>query len=494
MAAAQDLFDLIKSLTRNEKRHFQLHSTLQGEEKNYVRLFEAMDTMEFYDKDGILTTFEGETFVNSLHVTENYLYRKIMEALRAFNEANDKEAQIYSLLTQSNIMEAKGFYKLALDSLYKAEKLAIKYSKQLALIDIAIKKIPIIGAIETRDLVEKTENVFEEAFQYLANIQEELYYRQQNQWMFLMFRKWRSPRNENVLEEMHKRFADFEQAAFPEKGTFYSQYYYYAARYAYYYTLQAYDQSLKAEAKVVEIWERHPDMIAAYTQKYMVQLANYISNAIMCKEYVLAAEIIDRMGGLKTQSFDEEGEQFQNVYFYKHLSLLNQEKFEACKSLVPEIAAGLEKYKLKINPARRLTFFYNITLVYFITECYSEAADWLDKILIITRNDEPRKDIQQFARVLQLAIYYKLSSNEVLEYMFRSVYRNKELKASMSDFELVVLKYFKKLLKVHPDSKEAKALFVKLMTALEEMKEKELKTLGYEAFCIWTRLMVGDKA
>ena len=122
-------------------------------------------------------------------------------------------------------------------------------------------------------------------------------------------------------------------------------------------------------------------------------------------------------------------------------------------------------------------------------EDYEAAADWLNKILTITRTHEPRKDIQRFARILQMAIYYKLSSHQALEYLFRSVYRNKKLKEAMHTFEKVTLQYFKKLLTTPANSKAEKALFQSFRAELEQLTVAEKKVTGFEEFLIWVTRM-----
>lgn len=43
MKPTNDLFDLIHALTKSEKRFFKLQSSLPNGEKNYVRLFDAIE-------------------------------------------------------------------------------------------------------------------------------------------------------------------------------------------------------------------------------------------------------------------------------------------------------------------------------------------------------------------------------------------------------------------------------------------------------------------
>ena len=74
MKSSDDLYQLIKSLTNNEKRYFKLFASLQSGKKNYLRLFEAMDKQQVYDEGKVKEPFKGEKFINHLPSEKNYLY------------------------------------------------------------------------------------------------------------------------------------------------------------------------------------------------------------------------------------------------------------------------------------------------------------------------------------------------------------------------------------------------------------------------------------
>jgi len=49
MKPSTELFELIKSLTASEKRHFKLNASLQKGNKNYIHIFEITDSQNVYD-------------------------------------------------------------------------------------------------------------------------------------------------------------------------------------------------------------------------------------------------------------------------------------------------------------------------------------------------------------------------------------------------------------------------------------------------------------
>jgi hypothetical protein len=84
MKPSTELHDLIKSLTKSEKRFFKLHSALQSGDKNYLRIFDAIDKQKVYDEEALKKQFAKETFIKHLPSEKNHLYKLILKALRAY--------------------------------------------------------------------------------------------------------------------------------------------------------------------------------------------------------------------------------------------------------------------------------------------------------------------------------------------------------------------------------------------------------------------------
>ena len=68
----ESLFELIRSLTKSEKRYFKLLASRHtiGDENNYVRLFDAIDRQEEYDEESLFKEFKGEAMLNKFSITK----------------------------------------------------------------------------------------------------------------------------------------------------------------------------------------------------------------------------------------------------------------------------------------------------------------------------------------------------------------------------------------------------------------------------------------
>ena len=81
MKPSTELFKLIKSLTKSEKRFFKLSSSLQSGDKNYLKIFDHIEKQDEYDEDAIKEVFAKETFIKHLPSEKNHLYKLILKSL-----------------------------------------------------------------------------------------------------------------------------------------------------------------------------------------------------------------------------------------------------------------------------------------------------------------------------------------------------------------------------------------------------------------------------
>ena len=106
-----DLFELVKSLTKSEKRYFKLFSSrhVLGEGNSYVRLFDALDKQKEYDEDRLKRKFQS----SRLDLLKNHLHKNILQSLSDFHANSSANAQIQNLIFQAEILYKKGMTRIA---------------------------------------------------------------------------------------------------------------------------------------------------------------------------------------------------------------------------------------------------------------------------------------------------------------------------------------------------------------------------------------------
>ncbi|BDS12452.1 hypothetical protein [Aureispira anguillae] len=519
MATGKKLHELVLSLSPNEKRHFRLKGSVQSGKRNYLLLFDALEqlTKEAYSRDALTQALKGKLPIKDLHVTENYLYQRILESLRAYHEQRSIDAQLFNQLHNAAILENKGLYELSVKMLSSARKTVEKSSCNSLLIEILKRQARNIAAMQTQKLQEKTDAICNDLVVQAKLLKEEAEYFSLNQTSFVRYRKWKLARHQDEKQFVHNILKNKLIKNKPSKGSFYAQYLRHNTRNNCYSLLGQFEDACSEVEQIVQLWNANTKIKHQQLSLYIIQLSNLINQKNKLKDFEAVTDLLAQLKNIKTKTYDEKAEQFQNYYFQKLAFHLNQLDFPSILELIPTIEAGLATYKDKINRARRLAFYYNITVAYFISECYEKVIHWLFKIQKIQRINEPRKDIQQFSRILYLAICYKIQTDEGLKHLLKSAYQEEQNKdffpffkqtatedlenvlrridrkndyvAPLHSFEKIVLKYFKILLGIIPGSREEKHIFKMFKTELLALSEEQKKVLGFEEFLLWIDLV-----
>src|SRR6267142_1937416 len=136
MKKKNNLFELIRSLTPAEKRHFIGSLPPEKNSRNYRRLFVAVEKLNEYDEAIIKKKFKGERFINQLHVLKSYLHESILKSLRNYHSSSSIAIRLKNLLKNIEIYFDKELFDQCALEIQKAERIACKYEDDLATIEI----------------------------------------------------------------------------------------------------------------------------------------------------------------------------------------------------------------------------------------------------------------------------------------------------------------------------------------------------------------------
>lgn len=195
MKPANDLFLLIKSMSKSEKGYFKKFAGMHGTAKdgNYLKLFGLIDSMAEYDESLLKETLEKETFAKQLGVTKNYLSKLILRALANYHRDNVPELSIYQLLAEDAVLRHRMLSRKNSNRLKHAQNLATENSMPqfLPMIDWAKFSHSVFG-----DFLNLDEDTFQCWRQELLNSAYHL--QQETAYMVLYMELYRSASAENT--------------------------------------------------------------------------------------------------------------------------------------------------------------------------------------------------------------------------------------------------------------------------------------------------------
>ena len=137
-----NLFVLIRSLTKSEKRQFKLYIGRLGvnEDSKFLLLFKVLEKLKVYDERAILK--EGFVKKQQLSNLKAHLYKQILISLRLNPSHQNLRIQLREQLDFATILYHKGLYKQSLKILDKAKSLAISnQEKNIAYEIVELEKV-----------------------------------------------------------------------------------------------------------------------------------------------------------------------------------------------------------------------------------------------------------------------------------------------------------------------------------------------------------------
>ena len=168
---ANDLFVLIKTLSKAEKRHFQLYlnKNKSKEDVLFVQLFNALDKMKVNDDEQILKKVPGIKR-QQLSNLRSHLYKQLLTSLRLLYKQKDAVIDLREQLDYARVLYDKGLYNQSLKILTKIKSQAQEKQELMLCHEI----IEFEKLIESRHITRSLENRAEELSEESRHISKQL--------------------------------------------------------------------------------------------------------------------------------------------------------------------------------------------------------------------------------------------------------------------------------------------------------------------------------
>ncbi len=459
MIKSEELFVLIKSLTRNEKRYFRVFVSREGGNNIYLRLFDAIDGQKAYNENAIRQKFKGEKFLKQLHVPKNYLRGLILKSLRNFHAGISKDAEVKDILRNIEILFNKELHQHALVELKRAEKIAADYELVLLMVDIQDWKRRIQQHLRPQNY---------EAFREILDEQNEALDKLKNLNAY-----------NNLIVDVSHEITGGVAGIIPNKQwladikntrTLEARVMHVNARY-----FQMVSEGRAKEGEqllydLIDHMESLPHRIAENPGLYVSTINNFITYFVFSKRPTEALELIQRAKAV-FESWNLKSEnrtilkQVARTYnieleVYRDAGMLDEKA-----SAITDVTGFVEQYAQKMPKEYVISFWFQLAYISFSKKDYKEALNWVNKILqFMDRTVRP--DIQVQCRMLNLMIHFELGNMFVLRYFVDSAKRFIKKMKGLDDHEKLLLSFFSKISKV--PVADYKELFQKLNVELIE--------------------------
>lgn len=485
MKPSTELFSLIQTLTKSEKRFFKLNSSLQSGEKNYLKLFDFIEKQSSYNEEELKNHFSTEKFIQHLPSEKNHLYKLVLKSLRAYYSDQSVKSQLKQDIKNVEILYQKALYKECAKFVKRAKKTASDYEKFYYLFELIgwEKKLMEEDFEEglfnhnLDDLIQEETRVIEQ----LRNLAEyHILYSKIN----YVFRSGRFTRNEaerKVVEQISEyHLIKGKNTAISVRAT--SICYYIQGLCAA--SNRDYETALVNFRKAKAILDKNPKIKSDLPNRYIYTL-NFLMHCYLDNNDFINAEkmqielsLLEDLKGYK--SLDSEVKIFSTTAIGKMQILNRQGKFSEALEIVPEIDTKVEKYAEKLNKEKTLLIDYSKAYTYFGVGNFKQSLKLINGVL----NDNEkqlRQDVYSFSRIFNLVIHFELGNYDFIEYESKSTSRFLNKHEKDYQIEKVFMKYIKKIAKEDfgPDKK---TIFENFHAEVEELMKDPSEQVILEYF------------
>jgi len=491
------LFRLIKSLSKSEKRQFNLYvGRLGGNiESKFFSLFKLLEKQKTYSEHAILKT--GIITKQQLSNVKAHLYKQILTSLRLNPVHRNIRIQIREQLDFATVLYQKGLYKQSLKLLEKAKKLALEHEeKNIAYEIIELEKVIesqyITRSISTRadELTHESEHISElnVIASKLSNLSLGLYS------LLLQLGYIKSDEElQNVNTYFNDRLPEYqyEDLGFREKLWLYKAHLWRSL------LTQNFLQSYKYANKWVELFKINPSNLTTHPVFYL-KGKNYLLESLFFlnsyEKFKKELHLFEQQIELNELINNNNTEVLIFLYLYSnklHLHFL-EGSFAEGEHLVAIIEDHIATYQDRLDNHHIAVLYYKIACLYFGMGDNRKCIAYASKI-INSKGLKAGGDLQCFSRILSLIAHYECALDYDLEKQLKDTYKFLIQMKNLQEVQKIFIESLKTLGDLYPH--QFKSAFKTIYSKLQvyENHPYEKRAFLYLDILSWLKSKIEHK-
>ena len=443
------LHELIRSLTKAEKRSFKLYVNRINEkgDAKFIQLFDILDKMPEYNESIVVMKLNG-IHKNQLANLKSHLYKQILLVLRLNHRKHDVDIQLREKLDYVRLLYKKGLYDQSLKMLNRVKKIADIYRKnifKLALVNYEKN----IETQQVLNLDEKTGiRLDHETRSYIRRISKAQQFLTLALLMKARFLKNGMVKSEKQLEltriyfESHLPKYDESKMSFGEKYNMCRAYYWYA------YMTYDFTSCVYYTEKWVKLFQEN-DLYKLRHSEYLKGLSRLLQSIFRVGDLPRFKNYFNTLISFN-QNLGKELDGNGKLLLLRHqcihsLNLCFMEgDFSKYRQKIERLITEVNAHEKYIDKNNLLVIYYKAAIMYFGLEDYERSIWYLDKI-IKDKSSGIRDDLKSFAHILSLITLYENVDDEKLEHRIKGVYIYLKNQKNLGAYNKIILRFIKNL-------------------------------------------------
>lgn len=450
LISKNDLFDLIKSLSKSEKRFLKLNAAATELPNNLITLFNDIEKEDEFREEVFSKSRKGKTHSEDITTqSAEALYNFILQCLRSFHAENNASFVIKDEITNILNLFDKAQYKQCRKILNKQKQEAYRFERFHFILElISLEKLLITIETqfniknntlenlikESRDVIEKARNLGEYSILFST--------------VNLMARESTKAKTNKELQKVDDYLASPLLKNTEQIKCIKALIIYHNCRLLLFAKKQDNINRNRECHLILDLMNKHPELIEEMPKRYLTAINNLISIAYEDKKFKSCHEYISQLRSkMNLKAFNTTDLQlkiFTSTYNAELITYTDSGRFDEARKIVSAIEKGLHDFRGKINKEEVLIFYYNIAIMYTYAGNFDTAFKYITRVL--SEGDKLlRQDLQSFARIINVGLNYELNNFRQLTYIIASLNEYYKEQTSLFKTEKVILYNIAKL-------------------------------------------------
>lgn len=493
------LFRLIESLSKAEKRHFKLYATRAGSTNSakFIQLFDSLDRLGAPDdkvargKLGV-----GEAAYANL---KRHLYRQILVSLRPLHAGKEIDIELREQLDFARILYGKGHYLDALRLLERAKNKAVEHSQDLLHLEILEfqKLIEARHVTLSRKVTDKMDRLLNESAERsysVLNTNELFNLNIQIHGRYIELGHSRTPAEREANELFWREIQTVRPDRQTQVGTFHQRINRFQSIMWYQYIQLEFIDALEAAKAAVNLFSLHPQMMVKDPDLYLRCLYYVCVFAFLTDKENRLERYVGRISNFLDRGdvrFNENSRRIGVVYRYlsSYNLLFMRKDLGGLIALNEKILEEYYKDQFRPGAHRWGMFRYKFAGVRFLAGEYARALDHLNDILN-SKTAIHRDDLLINTRLLHAVCHFELGNVSLVEYNLAGLGRLLRRSNETGEVHRTVVRGLRRLIGI--PVAERPAARTELLNELQRLQSQpfEAKALKYFDAVTWLQCPV----
>lgn len=449
-----ETYELVKSLTKSEKRYFKLYVDFQQGDKSYLKLFDIIDQLNDFDEKKITQKFFSKNSSTNFPAVKKYLFNQVIASLKSYGSYKDLDSDHTDLIETYKVLHYKGLHGQSDRLLKKIKKITLQddaFIRHFYVLLLEYLQEMFNTDDPSPDRVYKILEEKQHTFNVIENYTkvgdrfsyQRLYLREK---LYCRTKKEKEELTRLMAPVLKTKESDMmSRTALAMRNMGLCDYY----------------VAIGKPRKAFETSKIYLDLRSnAGSDKIdTTTISEHLQHLTLCVRSGIYEGLEENLDTFKTlidkirnrQKFMMGYERWYNisVIYYNRTG-----QFARAKTFMEKEDASMSKLAPEFSMKAKITLWYFTAYNNYATKDYRAGLKMIHRIM----NNSDEMEEYSFAKLLLMFIHYDLKNFELLEYQVRSYHRLMHKKERMYKCEKILIDFFRSASETEPGKMQHKKL------------------------------------